>query len=86
MTYKDSPSECHIWSIVGDRYISTIYRRSSAAVNNPPWYYETVIFEYNATSGKLGRITHQVPGTGNIRFARKRHWQITESMMANVRE
>jgi len=71
----------HICSIVGNRYISTIYRRSSAAVNDPPWYYETLIFEYDPSTRELGVVVHQLPGTGNVMFARKRHWQITESMM-----
>lgn len=28
-------------------FISTIYRQSSAMCNNPPWYYETLVWEWD---------------------------------------
>lgn len=70
----------HIWSLVGDKYISTIYRQSSACINNPPWYYETMIWHYDPENKKMLSIAHII-ASSNIRTARKRHWQITQSLM-----
>jgi len=72
-------SEAVAWSIVGDRYISTAYRRSSAARAPNHWYYETFIWEYDPVTGKRGRILHCVT-TDDVKRARKVHWQITESL------
>lgn len=68
----------HVWSIVGDRYVSTIHRRSSTILALS--HYETVIFERNKQTGELGRMLH-CRESYDIETARKKHWQITESLL-----
>ena len=44
---KSYVCECYI--------VSTLYRQSSAMINSPPWYYETLVWEYDkATYRHLG--------------------------------
>jgi hypothetical protein len=69
------------FSIVGDRFVSTIYRQSSACICSPPWYYETIIFKIDPEKKREPKPIHMM-AANDIRFARKRHWQITESLLA----
>jgi hypothetical protein len=41
-------SERFLATRVGTVLVSTIYRESSAAVNSPPWYFETMAFDDDA--------------------------------------
>ena len=52
-----------VQTYVADRwFVSTIYRQSSACMNNPPWYYETIIWEYDPETRKRGRM-YQTSGS-----------------------
>ena len=63
-----------IQSYVLDKFfVSTAYRQSSAAVSNPPWYYETIIWEWDKETNKLGCLLNTIDsGSGAIQ-ATKNH-------------
>ena len=37
-------------------FVSTVYRQSSAAIDNPPGYYETIVWEWNSKTKKRGKM------------------------------
>jgi len=76
-------SDFHIYSVVGDKYVSTIFRQSSAAINDPPWYYETIIWNYDPENKTMLNIAHMIFSMDLV-TARKKHWQITESLMSKM--
>ena len=38
--------------------VSTGYRQSSAMVNDPPWYFETLVWEWNNETKETDRILY----------------------------
>lgn len=39
-------------------FVSTIYRQSSACIESPPWYFETLVWEWKADLRERGKIVH----------------------------
>ena len=37
-------------------FVSTAYRQSSVMIESPPWYYETIVFEWDKETKKAGRM------------------------------
>ena len=42
--------------VLGKWNISTAYRESSAAIESPSWYYETIVWEWDLLSKKRGKM------------------------------
>ena len=59
--------------IKGKFCVSTIYRQSSACTESPPWYYETIIWEWDSENKKLGKILGQVDSGSYEEGALKSH-------------
>jgi hypothetical protein len=74
----------HIWSIVGDRYISTVHQNSGCMEAPHLCHFETLIFERDPKTKKLGDVLHQRTVIF-IEDARKIHWQITASLLEKAR-
>ena len=55
--------------------VSTAWRRSSACVNSPPWYFETLAFEGDS-------IIEQLDGSGSVRVALTEHCALVEGLVA----
>lgn len=52
-----------IQSYVRDKwFVSTIYRESSVAMIPAPWFYETLVWEWNPETKERGNIVHQAEG------------------------
>lgn len=46
-----------IESYVRERWrVSTAWRRSSACMNSPPWYYETIVWEWDPATNTDGEL------------------------------
>jgi len=60
--------------VVQKWFVSTIHRKSSAMIEPPvPWFYETIIWEWDAETGKTGKlVSMRESGRGSIGAA-KRH-------------
>lgn len=54
--------------------VSTAWRRSSACVNSPPWYFETLAF-------KGDRVIEQSGGAGDARSALADHCALCERLL-----
>ena len=68
-------SEAFLQSYVLEKwFVSTIHRQSSAMIEAPiPWFYETVIWEWDAETRKRGKlVSMRESGRGPIGAA-KRH-------------
>ena len=37
-------------------FVSTAYRQCSAMIESPPWYYETIVFEWDKETKNTGRM------------------------------
>ncbi len=65
-----------IQSYVVEKYfISTAYRRSSAATETPIWYYETVIFEWDKDTKECGAMIEQLDSGMSPAMALQNHFK-----------
>ena len=39
--------------------VSTIHRQSSALMYDPPWFYETIVWEWDGETRTRGKIVHE---------------------------
>jgi len=66
-----------IQSYVQDKYfISTIYRQSSIAMYNPPWYYETMGWEWDKETKESGKMLLQNDSGHEPEYAIREHCAI----------
>ncbi len=71
-----------IQSYVADKWmVSTVYRQSSAAVYNPPWYYETIIWEWNPITKERGVMVAVKDSGAFPDRASKNHFAICMTLM-----
>ena len=42
--------------VLEEFFVSTVYRQCSAMIESPPWYYETIVFEWDKETKKAGRM------------------------------
>ena len=54
--------------------VSTAWRRSSACINNPPWYFETLAFDGD-------KLIEQLGGSGSVRVALAEHCALVERLV-----
>ncbi len=59
--------------------VSTAYRQSSACVNSPPWYFETIIWEWDENKKESGRMLNVVT-SGFNKKALDTHFGICKSL------
>lgn len=79
-----NPDEKLIQSYVADRYfVSTILRDSSAMVNDPPRYYETMAWEWDATTCERGDMVI-MQADNYERAAVNRHTGICRSLLRKI--
>jgi len=57
-------------------FVSTVYRESSAMVYPPPKYYETIIWEWDSTTRKSGKMLSIIDSGRTIKQALKSHFGI----------
>ena len=70
-----------IQSYVNDKYfVSTGYRESSAAVTPVPWYYETLVWEWDAKTKKRGEMLPIQEASGYRTGALEKHIDICEAL------
>ena len=63
MDNEYKPDERIIQSYVKDKwFVSTIYRQSSVAMSDPPWFYETIVWEWDAATRNRGALIHSTSG------------------------
>jgi len=61
-------------------YISTIYRKCSAIIEDI-WYYETIIWEWDAEKKKRGEMLEMHDSGLSSNIALKNHFQICEKLL-----
>ena len=44
-------------------FVSTIHRESSVMESPPPWFYETLVWEWNAETRERGELLYQAGGS-----------------------
>lgn len=72
--------------VAGRWFVSTAYRKSSAVLNPDGWYYETIIWEWNAKTKKRGRmLTMQDVGL-TPRYAHRMHFEICHNLLKTLPE
>lgn len=60
--------------VLGQWFVSTIFRRSSAAINNAPMYYETLVWRLDSKTNERGEMIHQDEG-------KSAHFKVCELLM-----
>jgi len=63
-------------------FVSTAYRKSSAMINSPPWYYETLTWEWNPNTGDLGKILESEDSGGHPNVALENHCLVCKKLSA----
>ena len=62
-------------------FVSTIYRQSSVAIEIPPWFYETMVWEWNPETRKRGFLIAQYDNGGYKDSALMKHFTIVENLL-----
>jgi len=62
-------------------FVSTIHRQSSVMTESPPWYYETIIWEWDAETRKTGAIVSTEDSGSWPEVAAKRHATICVNLV-----
>jgi len=57
-------------------FVSTAHRQSSAAINDPPWYYETIVWEWDNEKKERGKMIAMSDGKYAKKSALKQHFGI----------
>ena len=57
-------------------FVSTAYRQSSAAVSSPPWYYETIIWDWDDRKSSRGEMKAVMDSGRTPKVALKSHFGI----------
>jgi hypothetical protein len=61
-------------------FISTAYRQSSVMMSSPPWYYETIVWEWDEKTRKSGSILYMGDSGNSPEYAIKQHFKIVEKL------
>jgi len=74
-------SKSLIRSYVADKYfVSTIYRQSSACMESPPWFYETIAWEWQLETGR-GEVLRGPVDSGNwVESALESHFNVCRDL------
>jgi hypothetical protein len=78
---KQSPKflQTYIYNKDKTYFVSTAYRQSSAMINTPPWYFETIAWEINEKNEREKMVEMVDSGSGeNIAF--KSHFDIVKKL------
>ena len=75
-------SKSIIQSYVKEKYfVSTIYHQSSVSTESPiPWFYETIIWEWNKVTRKRGKQIDIQNSEGLEKKALKNHFEICQKL------
>jgi hypothetical protein len=74
--------QTYCYTKFGDFLVSTIYRRSSAALNWESWYYETLCWKKDDDEW-MGKLFADNSGASNDRGAIKQHNELVEQLYKN---
>jgi hypothetical protein len=66
--------------VLNQWFVSTAYRQSSAAIESPPWYYETIIWEWDSATMKRGDIINVLDGAYGYKAALKKHFGVCQRL------
>lgn len=78
---QDRSSKNLLWTIVEGKWVvSTGYRQSSVAIQDPPWFYETMVWEWIPETKSLGAWVGQY-SSNNKAPAMKQHYDICASLV-----
>lgn len=61
--------------------ISTGYRESSICTQTPPWYFETIVFEFDPMTRERGKILHMQDSGDSEFVAFTSHMQLVERVI-----
>lgn len=67
-------------------FISTGYRQSSAMLDPAPWYYETIVWEWDQETRKRGKMIFMEDSGRYIENALKNHFNIIDRIRLNCLE
>ena len=67
-------------------FVSTAYRRSSAAVSPPPWYYETIIWEWDDKKRECGEMKAVMDSGRTPKVALRSHFGICFNLVTKKEE
>ena len=82
-----TPNPTLIQSFVRGRFfVSTAYRQSSAMVNSPPWYFETIVWEWDPETKKTGNLLQCKDSGGTDKAALKDHVSICISLAQGLKD
>jgi len=62
-------------------FISTVYLQSSAPINTPSWYYETIVWEWDKDTRERGKIIEMEDSTSYPDTALKSHFNIAQKLL-----
>ena len=72
-------SEKYLQTYIKGKYcVSTIYRESSVSIPNPPWYYETFVWDLDPDTGKFTTLTDE---TDEMKKMPDHHFRVVEKYM-----
>jgi hypothetical protein len=74
-------NESLIQSYIPGFFVSTIYRQSSAAMAYAPWYYETIVWEWDAHDKERGAMLDQQDSGSCISVALRSHADICAALI-----
>lgn len=76
-----------IQSYVVDKFfVSTAYRQSSAMVESPQMYYETVVFEWDIETRKTGILIDMQDSGSSVFYAMRNHYNICQCLVSALEE
>jgi hypothetical protein len=53
--------------------VSTIHRESSVMISSPPWYYETIVWEWDKEARRRGKMLYQFDHGNSPECASRKH-------------
>lgn len=66
-------------------FVSTIWRQSSAPIVSAPWYYETIVWEWDPETRERGNIISSHDGGSDYVMAARHHARVCEDLILTVR-